>query len=192
MTSSPFPLLVLFIVTLIYSPLLYYLSNKPLALRQQDAFTHHSAKSPEKKPSTHHQKNPKAGAGGRVRRQSAWAGASLSCDVAFWEKREDFCPLLEKGVRIGQGRCPLGPSEQWLEETGPVVPGSPPHPRMRATVLLDPAEADTPCFPPGAPALPCFTWDSGIMPGDGDQHHPRCLENTFPSSMFISPGPWGN
>lgn len=154
MTSSPFPLLVLFIVTLIYSPLLYYLSNKPLALRQQDAFTHHAAKSSEKKPSTHHQKNPRAGAGGRVRRQSAWAGASLSCDVAFWKKREDFWLLLEKGVRTGQRRCPLAPSEQWLEGTGPVVPGTPPHPRM-ATVLLDPAEADTPCFPRSpSPAVP--------------------------------------
>lgn len=144
----------------------------------------------KKKTSTHHQKNLKAGAGGRARRQSAWAGASLSCDVAFWKKTEDFWFLLEKGVRTGQGRCPLLPSEQWLEGSGPMVPG--PHPRTRATVFLGPAEADTPCFPPGAPALPCFTWSSGIMPGYGDQHHLRCLENIFPTSRFGSPVPWGN
>lgn len=106
MTSSPFPLLVLFIVTLIYSPLLYYLSNEPLALRQQDAFTHHAAKSSEKKPSTHHQKNLKAGAGGRARRQSAWAGASLSCDVAFWKKTEDFCSFWRKERELGKEDVP--------------------------------------------------------------------------------------
>lgn len=58
-------------------------------------------------------------------------------------------------------------SEQWLEGTGPAVPGSPPHASMRAAVLLDPTEAGTPA-PLGPPALPQFTWGSGIMPVGGD------------------------
>lgn len=63
------------------------------------------------------------------------------------------------------GEMPL--SEQWLEGTGPVVPGSPPHASMGAAVLLDPAEAGT-LAPPGPPALPQFMWGSGIMPTGGD------------------------
>lgn len=191
MTSSPFPLLVLFIVTLIYSPLLYYLSNKPLALKQQNAFTHHAAKSLGKNLSTHHQKNPKAGAGGRIRRQSAWMGASLPCDVALWKKTGFLAPFGERSESWARKVFP----SSFRAVTGEVRTGGarvPPHPRTRAAVLLDPAEADTPCSPPGAPALPCFMWGSGIMPGHGDQHHPRCLENIFPISRFDSPGPWGN
>lgn len=148
-------------------------------------------------------KNLKAGVGGRERQQSAGGRSIAVLWHRFLEKMRGFGLLLGKRVRIGQGRCPLPPSEQWLEGTGPAVPGCPPHARMGATVLLDPAQAGTPCFPRTPSPATLGQWYNASGWESGSSSQPKHLENIFqraglaapchrlvPRCPVLSPAPW--
>lgn len=147
-------------------------------------------------------KTLKAGVGGRERQQSAGGRSIAVLWHRFLEKMRGFGLLLGKRVRIGQGRCPLPPSEQG---TGPAVPGCPPHARTGATVLLDPAQAGTPCFPrtPSPALLYMGQWYNASRWESGSSSQPKHLENIFqraglaapchglvPRCPVLSPAPW--
>jgi len=141
-------------------------------------------------------KTPKVGAGGRERQQSTGGRSMAVLWHRFLEKMTGFGLLLGKRVRIGQGRCP--PSTFRAVAGGDRTSGArvPSSPLDGGCFWLDPAEASSPLGPPGPPALPQFTWSTGITPASGDwapAPSPSTLKTSSQrAGLGRCPVPWGN
>lgn len=149
-------------------------------------------KKPTKKTTT--KKTPKSGGRRQGKAAERW-GQEHHCPVVYvsGENERIWAPFGEKSENRAREMFPSSfrAVAGGDRTSGARVPSSP---QDGAAVLLDPAEAGTPCSPrtPSPASLYVGQWYNASRWGSGSSTHPKHLENTFPKSRFGSPVLWGN